>query len=87
MAAMVAIVAILKIYFRFPSEPKGQFISNLKELIRVTCRSKIAKIVLIKNQRWLPWQPSRKSILRAISPEPKGLLARNLVGSIGVTCR
>ena len=32
--------------------------------ISVTCRSKVAKIVLIGNPRWLPWPPSWKSIFR-----------------------
>ena len=36
--------------------------------------------------RWPPWQPSWKSIFR-LSPELKGQLTWNLVGSIGVTRR
>ena len=39
----------------------------------------------IGNPRWLPWQPSWKSIFA--SSEPKSQLTPNLVRSIGVTCR
>ena len=53
----------------------------------MTCRSKIAKIVLIGNPRWPPWPPSCESLFFASSPEPKGHLTPNLLGSIGVTCR
>ena len=55
--------AILKIcYFASSPEPKGQLTWNLVEGIRVICRSKIAKIVMIGNPRWPPWQLSWKSM-------------------------
>ena len=44
-------------------ELKGQLTWNLVGSIRVASRSKIAKIVPIRNQRWPPWLPSRKFIL------------------------
>ena len=49
----------------------------------MTCRSKIAKIIQseIQDGRRL------ENLFFASSPEPKGQLTRNLVGSIGVTCR
>ena len=37
------------------SEPKGQLTRSLVESIRVTSRSKIAKLVLMGNPRWPPW--------------------------------
>ena len=47
---MAEIVAILKIYFLVSfSELKGQLTRNLVKCIRMSCRSKIAKIVLIGN--------------------------------------
>ena len=45
-------------------ETKGYLTPNLVGSIRVTCRSKIAKIILIGNQRW---PPSWKSILNFFS--------------------
>ena len=45
---MAAMAAILKIYFSLP-ELKGQLTPNLVGNIRVTCRSKIAKILLMGN--------------------------------------
>ena len=50
------------LFFAPSPEPKGQLTPNLLGSIGVTCRSKIAKIVPIGNQRWRPWQPSWKSI-------------------------
>ena len=35
-------------------EPKGQLTRNLVESIRVTSRSKVAKIIPIRSQRWSP---------------------------------
>ena len=51
-------------FFTSSPEPKGQLTQNLLWSIRVTCRSKIAKIVPIENPRWPPWPPSWKSIFR-----------------------
>ena len=46
-----------------PPEQKGRLTQNLVGSIGATCRSKIAKFVLIRNLRW-PWRPStRKSSL------------------------
>ena len=45
----------------------GQLTWYLVGSIRVTCSSKIAKIVSIRNQRWLPWPPSWKSIFHFFS--------------------
>ena len=54
----------------------------------MTCRSKIAKIVPVGYPRWLPWHGSHlENLFFASSPELKGQLTRNLVGSIGVTRR
>ena len=50
------------IFFASSPEPKGQLTPNLLGSIRVTCRSKIAKVVPIGNPSWL--QPSWKSIFR-----------------------
>ena len=46
------------IFFASSPEPKGQLTPNLLGSIRVTCRSKVAKIVPIGNPRWPPWRPS-----------------------------
>ena len=40
------------LFFASSPEPKGQLTPNLVGSIGVTCRSKIAKIVLIRNPRW-----------------------------------
>ena len=55
-----------EVFFTSP-ELKGQLTQNLVGSVRVTCRSKIAKIVLIGNPRWLPWQPSWKSVFHFFS--------------------
>ena len=55
------------LFFASSPEPKGQLTQNLLGSIRVTCRSKIAKIVPIGNPRWPPWPPSWKSIFRFFS--------------------
>ena len=48
---MVALAAMLKMYFElFYPEPKGHFIGS----IQVTCRSKVAKIILVGNPKWSP---------------------------------
>ena len=39
-------------------EPKGQLTGNLVGSIRMTCRSKEAKIGLMGNPRWPSWLPS-----------------------------
>ena len=49
------------LFFTSSPEPKGQLTPNLLGSMGVTCRSKIAKIMLIGNPRWLPWPPSWKS--------------------------
>ena len=49
------------LFFASSPEPKGQLTPNLLGSIRVTCRSKVAKIVPIGNPRW---PPSWKSIFR-----------------------
>ena len=41
--------------FSSSPEPKGLLTPNLVGRIRVTCRSKVAKIMLIGNPRWPPW--------------------------------
>ena len=75
--------AILKIYFFASPKPKNQLTLNMVGSIRVTYRSKIAKIVPVGNPRWPPWQPSWKSTFCFFSWTEK---APNLLGSIGVTC-
>ena len=55
---MAAMAAILKIFFASSPEPKGQLTPNWLGSIGVTYKSKIAKIVLIRNPRWPPWQLS-----------------------------
>ena len=50
--------------------------STLVESIRVTCKSKMAKIVLVRNPRW---PPSCKSILH--------FCLADMVGNIWMTCR
>ena len=59
---------------------------NLGRKHRVICKSKIAKIVPIGNPRWLLWG-HLENLFFTSSPEPKGQLIWNLVGSIGMTCR
>ena len=54
--------------------------------IGVTCRSKVAKIVPIRNPRWPQSPPSWKSVFRFFS-WTESQLTPNLIGSIGVTCR
>ena len=61
--------------------PLGQLTRYLVGSIRVTCRSKIAKILPIGNPRW---PPSWKSIFRFFS---RNQLTPNLLGSIRATCR
>ena len=80
MANMAAILK--KLFFASSPEPKGQLTPNLVGSIRVTCRSKIAKIVPIKNQHGRHLEN-----LFFASSELKGHLTQNLVGSIGVACR
>ena len=48
---------------------------NLVESIRVTCRTKIAETVPIRNARW----PHLENLFFASSPELKGQLTRNLL--------
>ena len=57
----------INLFFASSPEPKGQLTPNLLGSIGVTCRSKMAKIVLIGNPRWPPWQPSWKSIFCLLS--------------------
>ena len=45
---------MVKIYFEpFYPEPKGQLTRNFIGSIKVTCRSKVAKIILIGNPKWM----------------------------------
>ena len=82
----MAVAAILKIFFFASShEPKGQLTWNLVGSIEVTCRSKLAKSVPIRNPGWPPCRHLEH--LFFASPEPKGQLTWNLVRSIGVFCR
>ena len=49
---MAIMAAILKnLFFASSPEPKGQLNQNLVGSIGVTCRSKIAKIILIGNPK------------------------------------
>ena len=74
---------ILKIYFFASSpEPKSQLTPNMAGSIRVTYRSKIAKVVPVGDPRWPPWQPSWKSIFGFFTWTERP----NLLGSIRVTC-
>ena len=61
----------------------GHLTQYLVGSIRVTCRSKIPKMVQLEIQdgRHL------ENLFFASSPEPKGHLTPNLLGSIRVTCR
>ena len=71
---------IVNLFFASSPKPKSQLTRNLVGSIRVTCRSKIAKIVRLEIQdgRHL------ENLFFASSPAPKGQLIRNLVGGIGV---
>ena len=78
------------LFFTSSPESKGQLTWNSVESIGVTwgsigmtCRSKIAKIVPIRNRRCRHLE----TLFFTSSPESKGQLTWNLVGSIGVTCR
>ena len=64
--------------------PLGQLTRYLVGSIGVTCRSKIAKIVPIRNPRY---GDHLENLFFASSPEPKDQLTSNLLGSIAVTCR
>ena len=59
----------------------GQLTRYLVGSIRVTCRSKIAKIMPIQDGRHL------ENLFFASSPETKDQLTPNLLGSIRATCR
>ena len=50
--------------------------------IKVTCKSKIAKTFPIRNPRWPP-QPHLENLFWTFSPEPKGQLTQNVIGSNG----
>ena len=63
---------------------KGHLTWNLVGSIRVTCRSKITKIVPIGNRRR---GGHLENLFFASSHVPKSKLTWNLVGSIRVTCR
>ena len=69
----------------YSSYTPGPIDWNLVGSTGVTCRSNIAKIVLIGNPRWPP--AILENLFFASSPKPKGQLICNLVGSIGVTCK
>ena len=52
---MVALAAMWKIYFDFfYLEPNGELTQNFNGSIATTCRSEVAKIILIGNPRWPP---------------------------------
>ena len=70
----------------YSSYTLSQLTLNLVGSVRVTCRSKIAKIVLMGNPKWLPWWPSCKSIFLFFS-QTKRPTDLKLGGSIRVTCR
>ena len=83
---MVAMSAILKIYFLLLLlNPKANWLQMVGS-IGVTYRSKIAKIVPIGNPRWPPWQPSWKSIFCYFSWTERPVdskLARKHRGDLG----
>ena len=85
---MGAMAAILKFHLFFASspEPKGQLTPNLLGSIRVTCKSKIAKIVPIGNQDGRHGS-HLEHLFFASTPKPKSQLTPNFVGSIGMTYR
>ena len=76
--------AILKLFFfaSFP-ELKGQLTRKLVRSFGMTCRSKVAQIVLIGNPKW---RPSWKSILNFFSWTERAIDSK-FIGSIEVTCR
>ena len=67
----------------------GPIESKLGRNIRVTCRSKIAKIILIEMKDGQDGHHGGhlENLFFASSPEPKGHLTWNVVGSIWMTCR
>ena len=69
------------LFFASSPQPKGQLTPNLLGSIKVTCRSKIAKIVPIGIQ------DGRHLENQFFAPKPKSQLTPNLVGGIGVTYR
>ena len=75
-----------KLFFASSPESKGLLTLNLVGIIGVTCRSKIAKIVLLDIQDGRHGD-YLESLFFASSPEAKEKLTRNLVGSIGMTGR
>ena len=82
---MADMAAILKIYFSLHFLSR-KLTPDLVGSIRVTCRSKIAKIC------WLEIQDGHhgghfENLFFASSPKPKSQLTWNLVGSIRVTYR
>ena len=84
---MAVTVAILKIYFELLLLNRmAHWLKILIGSIGQTCRSKIAKIILIENPRWSPKQPCWKSILNFFS-WTRMAIASNFIGSIEVTCR
>ena len=75
---MVALAAILKNCFElFYPEPKGQLTRYFFGSFEMTCRLKVAKIILIENPRW---PPSWKSILNLFS-WTESQLTRNWSGN------
>ena len=66
------------LFYASSPEPKRQLTPNLLGSIGVSCRSKIAKIVWIRNLRF-------ENLFFASTPKPKSQLTPNLVESIGVT--
>ena len=76
---------LANLFFAFSCEPKDQLTRNFVGSTRVTCRSKIAKIVPTVNPNGRHGG-HLENLFFASSPNPKSQLTRNLVGSIRVTC-
>ena len=84
---MTAMAAILKIlFFASTPKPKSQLTPNLVGSIRVTYRSKVAKIGRFEIQDGHNGS-HLENLFFAASSEPKGHLTPNLLGSKGMSCR
>ena len=78
------VVHLEKLFWASSPEPKSHLAQNLVENIRVTWRSKIAKMVHLEIQYG---HGGHHENLFWTSHEGKGQLTWNLVGSVGITCR
>ena len=58
---------LVKLLFNSLPEPKGQLTWSLVVSNGVNCRSKVAKIIQIRNPRWPPWWPFWKFIFGFLS--------------------